>query len=574
MRHHAFVSILPVLAGGSVLTLSSACRPRQPADWVLRNAAVYTMANPAADTTPVQAIAIRAGKIVFVGADSGADRFIGDSTSVLDLGGRMVLPGFHDTHVHPSSGGLTMAECNIEGLSSRAAILDSVKSCAVQDPNGTWVRGRGWELPLFPQANPRKEWLDQMVPDRPVYLAAADGHSAWVNSKALGLAEITRSTPNPPNGRIEHDPTTGEPSGTLRESATALVSAHLPPYTLAQRKEGIKRALALANRLGITTVHDARTRPETLEAYAELDREGELTARVVAAMYVDPDLGMDQVDSLVAWRKRFHGTTYFRPNTAKLFADGVIEAHTAALLAPYTGTDDPGTPNFRTGQMDSLVTALDKSGIQIHIHAIGDRAIRMSLDAIQGAEAANGARASRRPIIAHLELIDPADIPRFKALGVIACFQPLWAFADSYITDLTEPVLGPERSRWLYPIGSVEKSGALVSGGSDWTVSSMNPLEAIQVALTRRAPEDTTAGPAWIPEEVVDLPTMLEAYTRNGAWAAGDETTNGTLEVGKDADVVVLDENLYRIPAPRIHQAKVLLTILDGKEVYRDRVLR
>ncbi len=574
MRRPAFVSLLPVLAGASALTLSSACRPRQPADWVLRNAAVYTMADPAADTTPVQAIAIRAGKIVFVGADSGADRFIGDSTNVLDLGGRMVLPGFHDTHVHPSSGGLTMAECNIEGLSTRAAILDSVRSCAAQDPNGTWVRGRGWELPLFPQANPRKEWLDQVVPDRPVYLAAADGHSAWVNSKALALAGITKSTPNPPNGRIEHDPATGEPSGTLRESATALVSTHLPPYTLAQRKEGITRALALANRLGITTVHDARTRPATLEAYAELDREGALTARVVAAMYVDPDLGMDQVDSLVAWRERYHGTTYFRPNTAKLFADGVIEAHTAALLEPYTGTTDPGTPNFRTGQMDSLVTALDQSGIQIHIHAIGDKAIRMSLDAIQGAEAANGARASRRPIIAHLELIDPADIPRFKALGVVACFQPLWAFADSYITDLTEPVLGPARSRWLYPIGSVEKSGAVVSAGSDWTVSSMNPLEAIQVALTRRAPEDTTAGPAWIPEEVVGLPAMLEAYTRNGAWAAGDETTNGTLEVGKDADLVVLDENLYRIPVPRIHQAKVLLTIMDGKEVYRDRVLR
>lgn len=561
---------LRCLAVGALFGGAPACRPRQPADWVLRNAAVYTMA----DSTPVQAIAIRGGEIVFVGSDAGADRYLGDSTAVLDLGGRMILPGFHDTHVHPSSGGLTMAECNLEGLSSRAAILDSVRACAAALPEGAWVRGRGWELPLFPGANPRKQWLDQIVPDRPVYLAAADGHSAWVNSRALALAGVTRTTADPPHGRIERDPATGEPSGTLRESATALVARHLPPYTLAQRKEGIKRALVLANRLGITSVLDARTGPETLEAYAELDREGGLTARVSAAMYVDPEKGMDQVDSLVAWRKRYAGTRYFRPDAAKLFADGVIEAHTAALLEPYTGTDQRGTANFRAGQMDSLVAALDRAGLQIHIHAIGDRGVRMALDAIAGAEAANGARASRRPIVAHLELVDPADLPRFKALGVIASFQPLWAFADPYITDLTEPVLGPERSRWLYPIGSVVKSGAVVAAGSDWTVSSMNPLEAIQVALTRRAPDDTAGGPAWIPEEVVGLGTMLEAYTRNGAWATGDEDANGTLEVGQAADLVVLDGDLFRIPVTRIHEMRVLLTIMDGKEVYRARSLR
>jgi predicted amidohydrolase YtcJ len=221
--------------------------------------------------------------------------------------------------------------------------------------------------------------------------------------------------------------------------------------------------------------------------------------------------------------------------------------------------------------MDSIVAALDRAQVQIHIHAIGDRGIRMSLDAIERAERANPAWA-RRPIIAHLELFDPADIPRFKALGVIASFQPLWAYPDAYITTLTVPVLGPERSRWLYPIRSLITSGAVVAAGSDWPVSSMNPLEAIQVAVTRRAPTDS--GAAWIPEETASLTSMIEAYTRNGAYAAGDERTNGTLEVGKAADLVVLDQNLYAIPAGRIHTAKVLLTMVGGKEVYRDRVMR
>jgi predicted amidohydrolase YtcJ len=405
-----------------------------------------------------------------------------------------------------------------------------------------------------------------------VFLEAADGHSAWVNSRALALAGITRETPDPPNGRIERDPVTREPSGTLRESATALVERLLPPYSPAERREGLKRAVALANSLGITTLHDASAGPEMVAAWAELDRAGELTARVIAAQYVSPELGPEQVDSLAARRERFAGTRFFRPAAAKFFADGVIEAKTAALLAPYLGEGGgTGTANFRPGQLDSLVAAVDRAGIRIHVHAIGDRAIRMALDAIEHARAVNGVR-DNRPILAHIQLFDPADIPRFKSLGVVASFQPLWAYADAYITDLTEPVLGPERSRWLYPIASLVKSGAVVAAGSDWTVSSMNPLEAIQVAVTRRGPTDS-AGPPWIPEELVGLRTMLEAYTRNGAWAAGDERRTGTLEVGKAADVVVLDRNLFDLAPTSIGRARVLLTLLEGRAVYRDRNL-
>jgi predicted amidohydrolase YtcJ len=555
---------LTIVAG-----MLAACGPRrETATFVIQNAAVY----PMTDSARVDAIAIKGAKIVYVGTREGSRRWIGDSTDVVDLGGRMVLPGFHDTHVHPE-GGVELSQCNQDDLKTKPAILDSIKRCAAASPNAPWIRGRGWALPVFPAANPRKEWLDSIVPDRPVFLAAADGHSAWVNSKALAIAGISRTTPDPANGRIERDSRTGEPSGTLRESAAELVRSHLPAYTEQERQAGIKQAIAMANRFGITTLHDASVEAAGLAAYAALDRAGELTARVIATQYVDPALGAKQVDSLVARRNRYRGSELFRVEAAKLFADGVIEAKTAALLAPYLdGTGSAGTPNFTAESMDSVIAALDRARIQIHIHAIGDRGIRMSLDAIERAERANPAWA-RRPIIAHLELFDPADIPRFKALGVIASFQPLWAFADEYITSLTVPVLGPERSRWLYPIKSLVSSGAVVAAGSDWPVSSMNPLEAIQVAVTRRAPTDS-AGPAWIPEETASLTSMIEAYTKQGAYASGDERLTGTLEVGKAADLVVLDANLYAIPTTKIHAVKVLMTMVGGKEVYRDRVLR
>lgn len=551
----------------ALVTFAGACRPARSADLVFRSTAVYTMSSP----EKVEAIAVRGGKIAAVGSNVEIDRLVGDSTRVFDLGGRMVLPGFVDTHVHPQ-GGLSLAGCQFDALTTAKAIVDSVIRCATNAPDAPWVRGRGWALPVFPNANPHRRLLDQAVPDRPVYLTAADGHSAWVNSKALTLAGITRATADPPKGRIERD-ASGEPTGTLRESAMDLVSRLLPAPTMAERQEGLKRALRLANELGIVSVHDASVSPEFLAAYAELDREGELTTRVIAAQYVDYEKDASVADSLIAWRDRHPGTRYFRPTAAKFFADGVIEAKTAAVLAPYLNSGGAtGDANFRQGQFDSLATRLDRAGIQIHIHAIGDRGIRMGLDAIEAAAKTNGPPKAP-PIIAHIELFDPADIPRFKTLGVVASFQPLWAFADPYITDLTEPILGPERSRWLYPIGSMVKTGATVAAGSDWTVSSMNPLEAIQVAITRRGPTDS-AGPPWIPEEVVDLTTMLKAYTVNGAMASGDGKTSGTLEVGKWADLIVLDRDVYSVPPTEIHRARVLMTLLEGQAVFTSRELR
>jgi len=557
---------------GALLALLalSACRverraPTVPADLVLRHGAIYTVW----PSRPwVEAVAVRDGRMVFVGDEAGVDRFIGRATRVVDLAGRMVLPGFQDSHAHPLSGGLELGECNLYSARTAAEIEGVIRAYAAQHPELPWIRGNGWQLPVFVGANPRRELLDALVPDRPAFFYAADGHSAWVNSKALELAEITRETPDPKNGRIERDMRTRAPTGTLRESAIDLVAKHLPEYSTQARIGAARRALAEANRFGITSITDADAGPGYLEAYRALDDRGELTARVTAALHVENNPVASETNRLVELRRRYTGTRLVA-NTVKFYADGVIEARTAALLAPYLGHgNETGPLNYTPEDLAARVSAADREGFQIHVHAIGDRAIRVTLDALAQARHENGPR-DARPVIAHIELFDPADIPRFRSQGVIASFQPFWAEPDEYIRDLTLPVLGPARSRWIYPIASLLNSGAVVVGGSDWTVSSLNPLDAIQVAITRRSIDDPP-GPAWIPEERADLPRMLAAYTINAAYAVKMERETGSLEPGKLADMIVLDRNLFEVPTTDLHKVKVLQTLLEGREVWRD----
>jgi hypothetical protein len=556
------IRLLSVILLGAAACAVERRPPGAVADLVLRQADIYRVA-PA--RTWARALAVRDGRLIYVGSDSGAASYIGPRTRVLDLPGRMVLPGLHDNHVHPIGGGLELGECNLYDVTTPAEAEQVIREYVAGHPGTDWIRGNGWQLPLFPAANPRKEVLDRLIPDRPAFFWAADGHSAWVNSRALAAAGVTRETRDPVGGRIERD-ASGEPSGTLRETATDLVDSILPPYTIEQTVAAARRALAEANKFGITVVSEARAEPDYLQAYAVLDRKAELTAEVVAAMESDPGPPAQEVQRLKALKARYQGQ-HLQIGTVKIFADGVIESGTAALLAPYLNRgSDRGTPNYQPDSLNALVAALDRAGFQVHVHAIGDWAIRETLDAFEYAERENGLH-DARDIIAHLELIDPADIPRFRSLGVVASFQAFWAQRDDYIADLTEPVLGPARSRWLYPIASVMNSGAVVVGGSDWSVSSLNPLDAIEVAITRRSP-DSLPGPAWIPEEKVDLERMLAAYTINGAWANHQERDRGSLEVGKSADFVVLDRNLFSVPANQIHSVKVLQTYFEGNLVY------
>jgi predicted amidohydrolase YtcJ len=545
------------------LLVLAACSSRKepPADLVIRNTTIYTAARSETGLTLSGAIAVRAGRIIYVGSDSGVAGLIGNRTETIDGAGGLVTPGFIDNHVHPSNG-VELLECDLTGDSIAAEAIASVRRCAEARPGAAWIRGAGWRLPLFEQGNPTAVMLNQAVSDRPAYLTAADGHSAWVNSRAIELAGLTSSTPDPPNGRIERD-SKGVPTGTLRESAMLLVARLLPPYSRDDYVAGLTRAFALASSLGITAMTDASADSMILEAYRWLDSAEALPVRINAAQDLGPEPGPAVVERVIRWRDRFRGRL-LSVNSAKIFMDGVIEARTAAMLAPYL--DRPGyrgEPRLSQFTLDSLIDGLHRAGIQIHVHAIGDRAIRMTLDAIERA-GAGGARHQ----IAHLELIDPADIPRFTKIGVLANFQPLWASDDPYIVDLTIPALGETRSRWLYPLQSVLATGATLVAGSDWSVSSMNPLEAIQVATTRRA-LDGGPGAGWIPEERVTLLDMLAAYTINGAFSRFADQTTGSLEVGKLADLVLLDRNLFDLPLHQIAHTRVLLTVMDGRIRYR-----
>jgi hypothetical protein len=555
----------------AMVVLAGACGRDQaasvgPADLLLRGGAVYTVDAPRSWAT---AVGVKGGHIIYVGSDNVPGGIVGSGTEVVDLDGRMVLPGFQDGHVHLLAGGVELGECTLFTLESAAAIADSISACAAARPDAPWVRGAGWELTAFPDANPSSAFLDRIVKDRPAIFDAADGHSAWANSKALDLAGITRETPDPADGRIERDPRTGEPSGTLRESAIYLVTRLLPERTEPELSAGLERAQRLANEAGITSVLEAFASESYLRTYVAADLAKRLTVRVVTAVDAEPDsTGIDGLARRLGdWRK-LYTTPRVRPIAAKLFQDGVIESGTAALLAPYLGRKgDAGKPIYPQPRLDSLAVALDREDWQLHVHAIGDRAIRMTLDAFAHAMEQNGPRDSRHTIT-HLQLIDPTDLPRFRRLGVVANFEPFWANGDEYLTRLAEPALGQPRSRWLYPIGSAVKAGAVVSGGSDWSVSSLAPLDGIQVAITRREP--SAGGPAtpWLPQEVVDLSVAIAMYTINAAYQNHQERETGSIEVGKLADLVILEKNLFEVAPRDIHSVRVMRTILEGRTVF------
>jgi predicted amidohydrolase YtcJ len=549
-------------AGGAGAAGTGPATTPPPADLVLRNGRIYTVD---AARSWAEAIAVRGDRIVWVGPSGEAARHIGERTKVVDLGGRFVLPGFHDRHVHPLSGGVELNQCDLNGSKSRDEVLARVRACVARLGDRAWLQGGGWDLPLFEGGVAKASDLDAIVGDRPAALYSADGHSVWASSKALALAGISKSTADPVGGRIERDPS-GAPLGTLRESAADLLDPVLPEATSAELLSGLKLGVAKAQSFGIVALTEASASPEYLTAFDALDRQGELHLRVVVSQHLGPDDGPAAITEL-ARRRNAPRAPHVRATAVKLFADGVIEGGTAALLEPYVGRPGSGIPNWSREALHDAIVALDREKFQIHVHAIGDRAIRDTLDALEAARRANGVR-DARPLLAHIQLFHPSDIPRFRELGAIADFQPLWAWFDPYIRDLTEPYLGPARSRWLYPIRSMAATGAVIAAGSDWSVSSMNPLEAIEVAITRCDPALSTCDKPWIPEERVDLATMIAAYTIGGAYAGFEERDSGSLEAGKLADLVVLDRDLFAIPPGEISDAKVLLTMFEGRPVF------
>jgi len=553
------ISVATMMAAWSAAAWSAAAV--EPADTVLVNGGIYTVD---AKRSWAEAAALRDGRIVAVGTNAQIAPYRGTRTRVIDLTGRLALPGFHDSHVHVAAAGLEMMQCPLVDLGSVDEILAKVAECALTT-KGEWIVGSGWDLSLFEGSKPGKELLDRIVPDRPVILAGADGHSGWANSRALAVAGITASTPNPANGIIERDPRTGEPQGTLRETAIDLVQDKVPPPTAEMRLEGLKRGLQDVKAVGITSFIEAAAGEDEFTAFSALARSGGLTAKTRLSLTYGM-FGSDQFETLLAHRKDIAGPR-LNAEAIKIFVDGVLEGETAALLSPYlTHPSSSGSLTMPAQKLNEAVTRFDAMGLQVHMHAIGDGAVRAGLDAFAAARATNGPRDNRHHI-AHLQLIDAADIPRFASLNVTANFQSLWAFPDDYILKLNMPQVGPERVNRMYPIGSVVRSGARIVGGSDWSVSSVNPLLAIQVAMTRQDPEGTRPD-VLNANERVDLATMIAAYTINGAWLMHQDDRTGSIENGKAADIVVLDHDLFKLPAAHVGKAQVDLTLLDGEIIY------
>jgi predicted amidohydrolase YtcJ len=547
------------------------------ADLVLTGGAVYTVD---AARSWAQAVAVENGRIAAVGSDADMRPYVGPRTDVVNLRGRTLLPGFQDAHVHASGGGLERGQCDLTGEHTRDGYLAAIRSYAARNPGAEWITGGGWGMDVFPRGVPDKADLDAVVPGRPVFLSNRDHHGAWVNSRALALAGVDATTPDPPDGRIERT-AGGEPQGTLHEGAMDLVQRLLPAVSLADRVAGILEGQRYLHSLGITAWQEAivgeyAVVPDSFDAFCEADARGLLTARVTGALWWERSAGLSQLDSLTE-RRAIAGQGRFRATSVKIMQDGVCENFTAAMLTPYLDghgheTAGRGISFFDPAELNEAVTAIDARGFQVHIHAIGDQAVREALDAIAAARSANGPTAGRHHI-AHLQVVHPEDVPRFRRLGVMANCQPLWASNEPQMTELTVPFLGPERSAWQYPFGSLAASGAQLCFGSDWPVSSPNPMWEMHTAVNRTtSPEYPYRGPVtdtpFLPGERIGLPAAIAAFTMGSAYVNHDERDAGSIEPGKRADLVVLDRDLFAQPAAEIALAEVDLTLVDGAVVY------
>ncbi|HJO02413.1 MAG TPA: amidohydrolase [Acidobacteriota bacterium] len=547
---------------------ASGLQAREPADLVFRGGDVYTVD---AARSWVSAVAVAGDRIVYVGSDTGAEAFVGPQTRVVDLDGRMLMPGFQDSHLHPSGQSLDLAR--LDNLVDSTEVLRTIQEYADANPDRPWILGRGWlEAAFKPSGVPTRQMLDEVVRDRPALMSNASGHQGWANSKALEIAGITADTPDPPNGRIDHDEN-GEPSGILQEAAQGLVRQHIPPSTHEFRIAARRAALREIARLGITAIIDASSSAASEAEFAELEDAGELTVRAVTCQRYSPqrDDG-EQIRDFIA-RRAALGDGQLRASCVKIGLDGIIEHHTASVLEPFVDRDDGyrGPIFVEPDRLRRVVTRLDAEGFQVQIHAIADRSARESLNAIEQAQRMNGTGGGRHHL-AHLQLLDPDDMPRLRTLGVTANMSPLWGRGDDWEVVFAPRVLGPERSQRLLQHSSILGAGANLVWGTDWPVTSLVPVEGIETAVTRRylggldpygAPDES-----WLPEERLTLGDAIAAYTISGAYLSFEEDERGSIEVGKLADMVVMDKNLFEVPQLEIHQVAVDMTVFDGRVVF------
>jgi predicted amidohydrolase YtcJ len=532
------------------------------ADVVVRGGRVFTGHR---DHPFVEAVAVSTGLISAVGSEADIADLIGTDTEVVEAGGALVTPGFIDAHVHPATSGLDRLRISFEDCDSANDAVAAIVDYAAAHPDQEWLLGAGWLQSWFDRGCPSKELIDQVVSDRPVLVSNADGHGAWANSVALRRAGVTASTPDPRDGRIERL-ADGSPQGTLHEGAVALVEDVAPDDTTEDFIAGLLRGQEELFKSGVTGWQDAAVSEEVQEAYVRLSEAGELVGRVVGSLWWDRHRGLEQIDELVG--RRAQDAPGFKPTTVKLMLDGVAENFTAAMLEPYLDESGEPTANWGTDLIDpellkEAVAALDAEGFQCHFHAIGDRAVRHALEAVEHALAVNGP-SDHRHHIAHLQVVHPADIPRFSRLGVVANAQTLWANNDDYQLELTQPFLGSERSSWQYPFGDLARSGARLAMGSDWGVSTADVMQQIHVAVHRQYDEGVEP---LGPEQALTPIQALTGFTAGSAYVNHAEENTGRLAPGMLADLVLLDrdplgDNVFR-------DTSVQMTLVGGRVVWR-----
>ncbi|MGS4993875.1 amidohydrolase [Bacillus cereus] len=539
------------------------------ADTIFINGNVYTVE---AKQPWAEAVAIKNGKIIYVGNTKGAKKYKNKNTKIIDLEGKMLLPGFVDSHLHASETVNSLYSVDLANARTIDEYVQAVEQYRKEHSDVKVIHGAGWSNTLFSSSGPTKDLLDAVVKDIPVALISEDYHSVWANSKALEIAEITKDTQNPTGGVIERNEN-GEPSGTLRDTATNLVLDKLPKYNTEQYKEGLKTFQQLAASNGYTQVNDVVVPQQdtVIEALTMLEKEQALSIRHSLALTIQPSEGQDRIPYVKEQRAKLQGPLV-KMNTVKLFMDGVIEGGTAYLHEPYNNKPNYyGVPVWEKPAFEQMVQTLDKEKFQVHIHSIGDAATTETLNTLAIAQEQNGKRDSRHKIT-HLQLVKENDIARFKDLGVIGVPQPTWFLKDGEYFAQAVELLGEERANEQYPMRSFIDKGVVMASSSDYPITQgpyFSPLAGIQMGITRTSLQDTNSQNALNPKEKVSLAEMIKTYTINGAYANFLEKETGSIKVGKKADLVVLDKNLFKIPKQDIHKTKILLTLLEGKETFR-----
>ena len=552
------IAMVACLVAGTLAMVPA--RAAESPDHVYYDAKVWTgdAAAPSA-----QAFAVKGDRIVAVGSDADVRALAGPGTVSTDLGGRRVVAGFNDAHWHLPA----RRTARLDGAGNVAVIQQRLVEYASRFPPGSWVMGRGWAPGDFPDNTAHKRYLDAVFTDRPVVIRDRDGHQALVNSKALALAGITRDTPDPPDGIIVHEQD-GEPSGLLKEAAAGLVSSLLPPMTAEDTYALLLEEMQNAPRLGLTSLQDASEgglAANELAAVTRAIKEGTLEVRYRAAVPFEKDATPEQLAAYVKMNEDARGTL-LSYGVAKGMLDGTVDAKTACMLDPFVGGGN-GEPFMSQQDLDAAVVKYDRAGIQVEIHAIGDCAVRMALDAYEHAATVNGTT-GRRHRVEHIEVPALADLPRFRELGVIASTQAIFATPDENTLSNYEPLLGPSRASHANAFKLFDAAGAVQAFGSDYPVFPMDPILGIYTAVTRQTPQGTPAG-GWYPQNRIDVEAALGHYTRDAAYASFDESQKGTITPGKFADFVVLSEDLLALPPERLLDAKVLLTVMGGRETYR-----